>query len=719
MLATIGRAWDRFSESEEVKAAVDYRGWLARGTIKAFWIWQAASIPWLDDSSSQPTAPADLRLQTPGTIAIYGLDAEGYLHKDLHQARHDVLALFGVTGDPNTSDLVKRLQALRESGAGDLARLRVETSVIYQALADRLTSRTQVQGDLSIGSLRQAFSTGEGLILTNLGWRQPSQTLGGAPVFGDLRAFIPSVPATERLWSDLRVSTPGIADCIEVLVRIAKKSDHPDISQQTIVLETLRYLAAELSRTNQLSTPLRRKLARLPLWAGDGWVRDRPVYAVGDSILANGLRSQVAVWHPGGDLTQFKSLLSPLRLAEISIESATVVPGTAVEVDEEVTNLLRAAVLSLREDLARNDPETGKLLRISWDQLSRFEVRVAPDLRVEIMDVPNSGPLTVPVNAITDARASTLYVTESSLVRNIEAGGRAIAQLFRANRRSVAQAWLAACESARSGREAQLLELASERQKEEKAQRTADIAARIAALQDETQLAHNQRRVLRTDAAQRIVELPSLTTVSIPNQLSPQTTNPRNLVEPGRYRLVNPRGHATGMLLNGGSSRVNTGSREANGGGTLKTLPTPNFTGTPPHDHSRPRAYTDLAKESVALALVRRVFASDEQEILDLRAQYGVGADAVDALERFFELKAYAGLEPDHIVLQESQIRRAMSTRNFFLVVVSELEGENTSPKVRIILDPLSQLSISEASSVTFTGVRSSQSVVYKFQQEN
>jgi hypothetical protein len=93
-----------------------------------------------------------------------------------------------------------------------------------------------------------------------------------------------------------------------------------------------------------------------------------------------------------------------------------------------------------------------------------------------------------------------------------------------------------------------------------------------------------------------------------------------------------------------------------------------------------------------------------------------VGADAVDALERFYELKAYAGMEPDHILLQESQIRRAMSTPNFFLVVVSELEGENASPKVRIIIDPLSQLSISESSSVTYIGVRSSQTVVYTFE---
>lgn len=40
-----------------------------------------------------------------------------------------------------------------------------------------------------------------------------------------------------------------------------------------------------------------------------------------------------------------------------------------------------------------------------------------------------------------------------------------------------------------------------------------------------------------------------------------------------------------------------------------------------------------------------------------------------------------------------------------------------TSPKVRIIIDPLSQLSIFESSSVIFTGVHSSQSVVYEFER--
>jgi hypothetical protein len=60
-----------------------------------------------------------------------------------------------------------------------------------------------------------------------------------------------------------------------------------------------------------------------------------------------------------------------------------------------------------------------------------------------------------------------------------------------------------------------------------------------------------------------------------------------------------------------------------------------------------------------------------------------------------------------------------MSTKDFFLVVVSELEEVNASPRVRVIIDPLSQLSMSESSSITFTGLGSSQSVIYQFEKED
>jgi hypothetical protein len=118
------------------------------------------------------------------------------------------------------------------------------------------------------------------------------------------------------------------------------------------------------------------------------------------------------------------------------------------------------------------------------------------------------------------------------------------------------------------------------------------------------------------------------------------------------------------------------------------------------------------------MELARLVLDGDAAEIIDLRAQHGVGADAVDNFDRFFELKVHLGDEPDTVRLEESQIRRAFSTPNFFLVVVSNIEGIDARPKVRIIVDPVHQLSMTSSSSVTYTGVRSAEhSLVYDLDQ--
>jgi hypothetical protein len=122
----------------------------------------------------------------------------------------------------------------------------------------------------------------------------------------------------------------------------------------------------------------------------------------------------------------------------------------------------------------------------------------------------------------------------------------------------------------------------------------------------------------------------------------------------------------------------------------------------------------------VGLELARLVLGDDTREIADLRAQHGVGADAdaVDSLDRFFELKVHLGDEPDTIHLEQSQIRRALSTPDFFLIVVSNIEGANARPKVRIIIDPVHQLTMTHTSSVTYTGVRSAEhSLIYELEQ--
>lgn len=192
----------------------------------------------------------------------------------------------------------------------------------------------------------------------------------------------------------------------------------------------------------------------------------------------------------------------------------------------------------------------------------------------------------------------------------------------------------------------------------------------------------------------------------------------RVLVDLNTLELLTPGGElipaAGGPLAQVAQSSGGTASRPDG-----SSLPAPKAGGAAPTPRSGPRGYTDLDKETLGLNLVRWALASDEDQIVDLRAQHRVGADAVDKLRRFYELKVYAGPEPDEIVLEEREIRRALSTPDFFLVVVSNVEGVNATPRVRVVVSPIDQLRISESSRIRFAGVRQSQSLVFNMRTRN
>ena len=119
------------------------------------------------------------------------------------------------------------------------------------------------------------------------------------------------------------------------------------------------------------------------------------------------------------------------------------------------------------------------------------------------------------------------------------------------------------------------------------------------------------------------------------------------------------------------------------------------------------------------MELFTMLLGSDRDEIADLRAQRGVGADAVDELRRFYELKVSAGAEPDTIRLTNAEVKRALSTQDFFLVVVSGVEGVDARPKVRVIVDPLKQLQPTDSGAITLSGVRSAKRLAYDFSPIN
>ena len=700
LLATLGRAWDRhLSDFAEVESAYDYFQWQRKGQIRAYWLWQVGDIAWLDDEGGIPRSPVELRIRTSGNVAIYGDDSPDYIHRELYQPnRQAVLRAIGVSGDPSRSELVDRLRRLRDS-SGDGATLPAsslhrEAAIVYKALAHDLVAATSLS-DLNSIQLHSEFQKGQGLLLTNLGWLPPRSVLADPRIFRDYRAFAPQVEGAEPLWNALNLREPSPEDCMKVIQRIARKRSGPDVEDETILLETLRALASHHQNGNSVGP---RRLSRLALWTSQGWVRDRPVYATDDPILAKGLRNELALWEPGGELEQFRPLLVPLRVEEIRPSDAVVIdPNLA---DAEATELFQKALSLLEEDLARNDPLLAAGLRVPWDTVGGFDVRVHSSLSLRVhAAVDGTGKEYVSeIDAKVDAILGTMFISRSSVLSRVDGGGRALAALFEGNTRRLAQAWRAACDQAEEGIEARRVELAGQRDKRDRAQMEQEIDSRTSSFREVTAAnagAAGRSAPSSTGGAQR------------GRDAGPKAINlgpPRTLVDPSLLVIVDPLGR-----IERGTSNM---PRQMSPGGSLID---PTQVSAPPRNRTPIRGYSDKDREDVGMDLVKNLLSSDRQEIVDIRSQRNVGADAIDNLKQFYELKVIAGAEPDRVMLTNSEVQRAMSDDKFFLIVVSGVEGINARPKVRVFVDPLNQLQQTYNGSITLSGVRSTESLVYEF----
>lgn len=160
---------------------------------------------------------------------------------------------------------------------------------------------------------------------------------------------------------------------------------------------------------------------------------------------------------------------------------------------------------------------------------------------------------------------------------------------------------------------------------------------------------------------------------------------------------------------------ANTGSTAGAASTPARGLNEPVHDARAPQNRTPPPSYTALERETVGLELLNKLLDSDPAGIVDLRAQRGVGADAVDELKNFYELKVFAGAEPNEVTLTDSEVRRAFTDENFFLVVVSNVEGADARPNIRIVNDPLNNLQPTERGTITLSGLRDATSLVYRF----
>lgn len=705
LLRVLGRSWDALSEHHKVRAVSDYHTWNPRGETDAFWLWQLKTTAWLDNQDGEPAAPYGLRERTTSTVAVYGAESAGFLHPDLQQAvgrRGEVLVALGVTGDPDVADLLEALRLLRDREAGALDHPAAQ--LLYRALAERLAAhRGKDAAQVTSGVLR-AFGQHRGLVLTTLGWRRPGDCFRGLPVFGRWAAFAPSFKGSDVLWKTLGVPEAGVEDAVRVVREVARevreeRDAQVPVDAETVMLETLQMLAGTAGeRPERVTASL---VGRLPLRTSRGWTSKRPVYAA-DATLAEALGSRIPVWLPGAELEQFRALLGPLRVTELGAADITFRPAEDAPVDEEATDLVRHTLDLLREDLQRNAVAVAGSLDSPWEDLAEVEVRVTSSLEC-LVTLPDGESARGPVRTAFDWDSRTLWTVDRELLRRPSEAGRAIATRFTQDRRQVAYSWAAAYDEAERGREAVRLELAEERVAQDQAATDAKRAERLAALETEVKTAQNKADSRPSASA----PLPPVTVRPAPAVPFPA---PRKFVDPAALRITGIRRTTQAQPSPGGVSGAGRGE-PARG-----RLTPPAHAPAVPAPRPVPPAPNVDRQERVALDLLRKVLGTEQEPewLRDLRHQHGVGADAVDGLDRFYELKTTYGPEQDMVTLTAKECERAASGAKFFLVVASGLAADS-GPVLRFVPDPLHQLGVRPNGNVMLTGIKQSGSLVVEF----
>ncbi|MFJ8078877.1 hypothetical protein ACIQ7Q_34305 [Streptomyces sp. NPDC096176] len=364
----------------------------------------------------------------------------------------------------------------------------------------------------------------------------------------------------------------------------------------------------------------------------------------------------------------------------------------------------------LREDLQRNDPSTARELSGTWDELSDLVVCVEPGLMCALTLSGCADLMRVPVETAIDGAEGILYVRSTSALARFSHAGRTLAGRFRARRREVAHAWVAAWERAESGLTAIDITRAEDRISALNEAADAEAEQRLAAFREETLARHTTERSGAAGKT-RPARL-----VNVQDRLpapAPTAIEQRRLVGPAELRPV-----LTDPAEASQKQQSRSGAAAPSGGPSRPVLSRPSPSSAVPRQRSGAKGFTPLEQEAVAIDLVRAALAWDSEELLDLRAQRGLGADAIDELSRFYEVKSFLETEEDSLSLTPHEYERAASERDFFLVVVSGLQhGTDTPPTVRIILDPLRQLTARPSGTVILSGIRKCQSLTIPFER--
>lgn len=707
LLAVLARGWERhYSTHAHAKAVWAYDGyWNDRGEITATWVARLASEPWLPSMTGASRAPQDLHLLTEANKLTVGSKRALYMMKvDEQIMRSPLISALRIRRGPAASAIITRLEELRDAAASG-KKVEAETRTAYALLAlncpsGERTGRRPVD-DITVSTLRSRFSARgsgrgiAGLLFINNQWHRPQDVRRGPPIFGRHRPFVPESQRLDPLWSTLGIDYPSSRDCLDVLREL---SGAPLAARdESVVIESMRLLSAEL---DEMTPQLRRTLQGLPLWDGEKWMSRRPVYALEDETLADTIAAQVPIWRAGFSLEGHEKLITALGVTLLKSRDFRPVSGDArgAVSGEDLRRRFTLAVEHLRTELARRDPILYESLQIPWGELAACGLVV--DRELEVATTVDGKRLIGETNAHLIHDPLTLFVRSESHLGLTEAGGRVIGELFNGDKQKVAWAWAAMWARALEGSASRELTLSTDLVEE------AEGEVRLIDLKNQTEMRPGQSRSTRASgtkgagktAADRSIEIRKLKDLGG--------------LQPSEGAIVN-----AGAKRGGVSLPARRPLRDKSGiGRPSGSRPPDSPDGEKASDGSVLPPLSE--REQLAYDAVRAALRLAEGQIADLRKEVGVGADAIDEMRRFYEIKMASAAEiPNEITLTPAEVERARMDPDFFLAVVAGLEEGAGELRVRFIFDPLSRLPFKLRGDLTLSGIRDSEALEYVFRK--
>jgi hypothetical protein len=354
---------------------------------------------------------------------------------------------------------------------------------------------------------------------------------------------------------------------------------------------------------------------------------------------------------------------------------------------QDLQPTFREAVRHLRAYLEARDPDLA-LRCASWQALEIANIAIAPGLEVDV-DLGDR-LIRVPVPAQASRDPLTIFARSEEALGSSDGAGWVVATVFRnADRDKVALAWERAWGRAKAGEFATVFGLAETPQPSAQV----DGLHRLEALRRRGSSAGRGRTTaakVGSTSAPPVPPPPAIQRLKLPSELrigrggiaDPEATK-------GGVKHVERRGLRTQLPSSSGSPGL---SRAWN------TVP----------------GYTQEELEAAAVHVLRLFLGRDDTELRDFTHQRGIGADTVDELLGYFEIKAHGGPAPDTESLTGNEVAKAIEQGDkYFLAVVSGLEADQET-MIRIIADPLRTLDLVPAHGLVLGGVLSRARIEYR-----